>query len=110
MVGFLCDSCGREVLAEEGSTVDGYYLEALQVQKGQQTSSDNIYACSEMCLEGAIRDALKRESLPEQQKVTATQELWMRGRQFLTNPELPIVDISDNTRRIGTAQDITNYK
>lgn len=107
---FLCDACGREVIAEEGSSVDGFYLEVLKVQNGQQENSENVYACSEMCIERAVRDALKREALPEPQKITATQELWIKGRAFSTNPALPVYDVRDQTRVIGTAHEIANYK
>jgi len=101
---FLCDACGREVIAEEGQSVDGYYIEVLQVLGGQQNNSENVYACSDLCVERAIRDALKREFLPPEQKITETQELWLRGQAFRTNPSLPVLDASDDTRVIGTAQ------
>jgi len=68
---------------------------------------DNVYACSDICLEQAIRDSLKRASLPDEAKLTATQELWLKGRVYSTNPALPIVDVSDETRVIGTAREIT---
>jgi hypothetical protein len=97
-------------VAEEGATVDGYYMEALRVQNGEQVSEENIYACSEMCIPRAINDALKLAALPEEQKLTATQELWLRGRQFLTNPSLPILNAADETSVIGTAYEIANYK
>jgi len=45
---FLCDACGREVIAEEGQSVDGYYIEVLQVLGGQQNNSENVYACSDL--------------------------------------------------------------
>ena len=106
---FLCDSCGREVVAEEDASIDGYYIEVLKVVEGRQVSEDNVYACSDMCLEGAIRDSLKRAQLPPPQKVTATQELWLRGRKFVTNPSMPILDAKDETRIIGTAHEIQNY-
>jgi hypothetical protein len=108
---FLCDACGREVIAEEGQTIDGFYIEVVRVQNGGQVGCDNVYACSDMCIEQAIRDSIKRETLPEPQKVTATQELWLKGRQFNTPVGgIPIVDVSNETRRIGTAQEIASYK
>lgn len=105
-VCFLCDGCGREIIAEEGTRIDGFYLEALHVTNGEQVSDDNIYACSEMCVERAVRDALKRSLMPQEQKLTATQELWLRGRRFVTNPGIPIVDVGDETRQIGTAHEL----
>lgn len=107
---FLCDACGREIIAEEGSSVDGFYLEVLKVEHGQQVSSENVFACSEMCIPKAISDALRRESLPEHQRITATQELWLKGQVFRTNPALPVYDAQDETRIIGTAHEIANYK
>ena len=107
---FLCDACGREVIAEEGSSVDGFYLEVLKVQNGEQVASENVYACSEMCIERAVRDALKREALPEPQKITATQELWLKGQIYRTNPALPVYDAKDETRIIGTAHEIASYQ
>ena len=109
-VTFLCDGCGREVIAEEGATVDGYMLEALHTFRGQRVSSENIFACSDICVERAIRDGLKRASMPEEQRTSATEELWLRGRQFRTNPGIPILDMSDETRQIGTAEEIANYR
>lgn len=107
---FLCDACGREIIAEEGSSVDGFYLEVLRVSNGEQSNSENVYACSEMCIERAVRDALKRETLPEPQRITATQELWLKGQIFRTNPALPVYDARDETRIIGTAHEIASYK
>lgn len=109
-VTFLCDGCGREVIAEEGVTVDGFFMEVMRVLGGEQISTDNVYACSDLCVERAIRDSIKREALPEEQKITATQELWLRGQSFRTNSEIPIVDAADQTRVIGTAQEIANYR
>lgn len=103
---FLCDACGREVIAEEGVSVDGYYLDVQQVRNGNQISNENVFSCSELCIERAIRDALKRATLPEEQKLTATQELWLKGRQFATNPAMPVYDATDETRVIGTAREI----
>jgi hypothetical protein len=107
---FLCDACGREVIAEEGQTVDGYYIEVMHMQRGQSLGEENIYACSEMCIERAIRDALKRAAMPEEKKVTATQELWLKGRAFNTNPGIPILDVADQTRQIGTAHEIARHQ
>lgn len=103
----LCDGCGREQIAEEGVSVDGYYLEAMQVQQGKNVGSDNIYACSDPCVEPAIRGSLIRESLPDKLKVQATRELWEGGRHYSTNPTMPVYDIRDVRRQIGTATDIT---
>lgn len=107
---FLCDGCGREVIAEEGSAVDGYYIEVSQVRNGEDTRNDNIFACSDVCIDRAVRDAVYREKLPEEEKLSATQELWMRGRAFRTDPRLPIYDASNETRIIGTAQEIASYQ
>lgn len=107
---FLCDACGREIIAEEGSSVDGFYLEVLKVESGQQVGSENVFACSELCIPKAVSDALRRESLPEHQRITATQELWLKGQIFRTNPALPVYDAKDETRIIGTAHEIANYK
>lgn len=106
---FLCDGCGREVIAEEDSSVDGYFLEAMQEANGVQTGSENIYACSARCIEQAVRDGLRRESLPEEQKLKAIQELWLRGRIFCAHPTLPVYDAGDQLSIIGTAQEIENY-
>jgi hypothetical protein len=107
---FLCDGCGREVIAEDGQTVDGYFMEVLRVLGGNQVSEDNVYACSDICVERSIRDSIKRAALPEPQKLTATQELWLRGRAFNTHPGMPILDIQDETRQIGTAHEISRHK
>lgn len=108
---FLCDACGKEVIAEEGASVDGFYIEVLQVKNGKQVGTENVYACSDMCLETAIRDALKREALPIPAKLSATQELWLKGRKFNTPiAGLPIVDVKDETRVIGTAHEIASYQ
>lgn len=106
---FLCDACGREVIAEEGTSIDGFYIEVLRVQRGEQQGSENVYACSESCVDRAVQDALKRERLPEPQRVTATQELWLKGRVFSTS-ELPVYDARDQTRVIGTAREIADYQ
>ena len=103
---FLCDACGREIIAEEGSRIDGFYIDVTQIARGEMVGEDNVYACSDICLERAIRDSLKRATLPHEAKLTATQELWLKGRAYSTNPELPIVDVSDETRVIGTAREI----
>ena len=107
---FLCDSCGREVIAEESQVVDGYYIEVQEVLKGETTASDNIFACSPICIEKAIRDALIRETLPEDEKARALEELWIRGKQFSTNPELPVLDMSNPTLQIGTAREIHRHR
>ena len=107
---YLCDSCGREIITDEGTVVDGYYIEVLRVQHGEQISSQNIYACSATCVASAIHDGLRREALPEQEKLTATQELWLKGQKFNTRPNIPIVDATDHTRVIGTAQEIAAYQ
>lgn len=107
---FLCDACGREIIANEGAAVDGYVIEVLQIRNGQQIHTDNVFACSEPCVEGAVRGGLKREQLPEEEKLTATQELWLKGQQFTPAPGIPIVDMRDQTHVIGTAQEIANYK
>jgi hypothetical protein len=103
---FLCDACGREIISEEGLNVDGYYIDVQQIRDGQQSGNENIFACSDVCLPRAIRDGLFRQTLPEQQKISATQELWMRGRKFNTDPRLPIYDAKDESRVIGTAREI----
>jgi len=107
---FLCDACGREVIAEENTAVDGYFIEVLQVHKGEQIHTDNVYACSAGCVERAVRDGLKRETLPEDQKITATQELWLRGQKFTPSSGIPILDATDRTTVIGTAHEIENYR
>jgi len=103
---FLCDACGREIIAEEGSRIDGFFIDVTQVVRGELIGEDNVYACSDICVERAIRDSLKRATLPEEKKLTATQELWLKGRVYTTHPALPIVDVSDETRVIGTAREI----
>lgn len=107
---FLCDACGREIIAEEGITVDGFYFEIMQVRGGEQVGNDNVYACSDICIDRAVHDALKRATMTDEERLTATQELWIRGRQFATNPALPVVDVQDETRVIGTAREITKYR
>lgn len=107
---FLCDGCGREVIAEKGASVEGYYIEVLRVLRDTQVGSENVYACSDVCVERAVRDAVKRESLPEPERITATQELWLRGRVFNYHPDLPIYDAADETRVLGTAQELAEYK
>ena len=107
---FLCDGCGREVVAEEGETVDGFYMEVMRVLDGNQTGTDNVFACGELCVERAIRDSLKRASMSEEERLTATQELWLKGRAFNTHPGLPILDMKDETRQIGTAHEIARHK
>jgi membrane carboxypeptidase/penicillin-binding protein len=107
---FLCDACGREIIANEGAAVDGYVIEVLQIRNGQQIHTDNVFACSESCVGKAVNDSLKREVLPDEQKLTATQELWLRGQQFTPAPGIPIVDMRDETHVIGTAQEIRDYK
>ncbi len=107
---YLCDSCGREVIAEETQTVDGYYIEVQEVLKGETTQSENIFACSPICIEKAIRDALIREALPEDEKNKAVQELWLRGKQFSTSPEFPVLDMSNPTHQIGTAREIARHR
>lgn len=107
---FLCDACGREVIAEEGSSVDGYYIEVLKVVGGERLGTENVYACAEMCIDRAIRDALKRETLPPEKKLTATEELWLKGRSFNTNPRMAVYNAQDDTRLIGTAQEIASYQ
>ena len=107
---FLCDACGKEVIAEEGTSVDGFYISVQQVAGGKNLETENVFACSAMCIDRAVRDALKRETLPPEKKLTETQELWLRGRQFATNPSIPIYDASDATRFIGTAQEIVSYR
>jgi hypothetical protein len=81
----------------------------MQVQNGDQVASENVFACSMMCIQRAVCDALFRESLSEDKKLTATQELWLRGRAFLSHPELPVYDAADETRVIGTAREIERY-
>lgn len=105
---FLCNSCGREIIAEEGQSVDGYYLEVLRVQNGEQISSENIFACSEACIHRAVRDGLSLESLPEEQKVREIQRLWERGRRLSTAPIFPVLDVSNENRVLGTAREITS--
>lgn len=107
---FLCDACGREVIAEEGTSVDGFYIGVQQVANGKSLETENVYACSQMCIDRAIRDALKRETLPPEKKLTETQELWLRGRHFVTNPNIPIYDARDDTQLISTAKEISTYR
>jgi membrane carboxypeptidase/penicillin-binding protein len=107
---FLCDGCGREIIANEGATVDGYVIEVLQIRNGQQVHTENVFACSDRCVERAVRDSLRRETLPEDQKLTATQELWLHGQQFTPAPGIPIVDLREQTHVIGTAHEISTYE
>jgi len=107
---YLCDACGREIISEEGHSIDGFYLEVTQVRNGEMAGEENVFACSDICLERAVRDSLKRATLPDDAKLTATQELWLKGRVFSTHPALPIVDTRDETRVIGTAREITSYQ
>lgn len=107
---YLCDGCGLEIVSEVGSSVDGYYIEVLQVRDGGQLGCEDIFACSDVCLPNAVNGGLRRQALPEAEKISATQELWLRGRQFSTNPSLPILDMRDESRVIGTAREIVVHQ
>lgn len=86
MMVYCCDSCGHETYTKEGQSQDGYFLEVLRVTDGQQVSNDNIYACSTDCVERSILDALKRTTLPDPERLTATKELQLHDSGSTPKP------------------------
>lgn len=103
MSGFLCDGCGNEIIAEEGTSVDGFFIEVQRVKDSQTVIAENVYACSSVCVSEAVRGSLVRELLSEEEKNNELYMLRMRGHKSFHN-EIPMLASAEATRPMGSTR------